>query len=77
MTDDGRKVLAGNLSPKGATLFDLKAGTKVVVNDEMKPSELKVLSISRDGGTPIAIEHGKPGRRDETRRLILRSKRRP
>ena len=59
-TVEGR-ILA-DLGPKGAGSFTLKPGLEIVVEGEMKPSELKVDRISRKGGAPVAIEHKKkPG----------------
>lgn len=53
-----RRILA-DLGPKGAETFALEVGLEIVVEGEMKPSELKVDKIARKGGTAIAIEHKK------------------
>ncbi len=58
-TDHGR-VLA-DLGPKGAEAFRLTPGQRVVASGEMKPSELKVDRIAREGAEPIEIAHKKPG----------------
>jgi hypothetical protein len=39
-------------------LFALQVGDEVVVAGEMKPSELKVQTIARPGGAPVAIPQG-------------------
>jgi len=52
------KILA-DLGPKAAERVALKAGDKVQVSGEMKPSELKVSRITKQGGQPIDIEHKK------------------
>jgi hypothetical protein len=57
-TGTGR-VLA-DLSPKGAEQIALRKGDQVTLSGEMKPSELKVRQIKRDGGPSITIEHKKP-----------------
>jgi hypothetical protein len=56
-TADG-KVLA-DLGPKGADQVPLKAGDRVNLIGNMKPSELKVHSIARNGERPVGIEHPK------------------
>jgi hypothetical protein len=54
------KVLA-DLGPKGAGQVLIKEGDRVELIGEMKPSELKVHSVARNGARPILIEHpGKP-----------------
>ncbi len=58
-TDRGR-VLA-DLGPKGAEAFRLTPGLRIVASGEMKPSELKVDRIAREGAKPIEIAHKKPG----------------
>jgi len=50
------KVLA-DLTPKGAEGFRLKAGDHVEIAGEMKPSEIKVRSIARNGAAPVVIDH--------------------
>ena len=60
-TENG-KVLA-DLGPKGAEQVPLKEGDRVNLIGDMKPSELKVHSIARNGARPILVEHpGKPHR---------------
>jgi hypothetical protein len=54
-TADG-KVLA-DLGPRGADQVRLKEGDRVNLIGNMKPSELKVHSIARNGARPIIIEH--------------------
>ena len=50
------KVLA-DLGPKGAERVALKEGDRVELTGEMKPSELKVHSIARNGAPLITFEH--------------------
>ena len=57
-TGQGR-VLA-DLGPKGADAFRLAPGLRIVASGEMKPSELKVDRIARDGEPPVEIAHKKP-----------------
>jgi hypothetical protein len=49
-----------DLGPKGAERFALRKGEKVTLSGEMKPSELKVHTIRKEGGAAVAIEHKKP-----------------
>jgi hypothetical protein len=58
---DKGKVLA-DLGPKGAEQVSLRVGDQVDLIGEMKPSELKVHSIARNGERRVLIEH--PGRPD-------------
>jgi hypothetical protein len=56
------KVLA-DLGPKGAERVALKEGDQVDLVGDMKPSELKVHSIAKNGARPILLEHpAKPHR---------------
>jgi hypothetical protein len=56
------KVLA-DLGPKGVEQVPLKMGDRVELVGEMKPSELKVHSIAKNGARPVLVEHpGKPHR---------------
>ena len=50
------KVLA-DLGPKGAERVSLEEGDRVDLVGDMKPSELKVHSIARNGAPPILVEH--------------------
>jgi hypothetical protein len=50
------KVLA-DLGPKGAEQIPLREGNRVELIGEMKPSELKVQSIARNGARPVLLEH--------------------
>lgn len=59
----GEKILA-DVGPKGADAFPLKSGTQIIVEGEMKPSELKVERIAKKGGTPVVIEHKKKHEHD-------------
>jgi hypothetical protein len=52
------KVLA-DLGPKGAELIVLREGDEVTLVGEMKPTELKVASITRKGEAAIDVEHKK------------------
>ena len=61
-TGTGR-VLA-DLGPKGAEAFPLAPGQRVVACGEMKPSELKVDRISREGEPAVVIAHKKPHEHD-------------
>ena len=56
---DGTRLLA-DLGPKGAEAFPLAEGAEVTIEGEIKPSELKVSSITPKGGEAVAIAHGKP-----------------
>jgi hypothetical protein len=50
------KVLA-DLGPKGAERISLKEGDRVELAGNMKPSELKVHSIAKNGAPPVHVEH--------------------
>jgi hypothetical protein len=50
------KVLA-DLGPKGAERISLKEGDRVELAGDMKPSELKVHSIAKNGAPPVHVEH--------------------
>jgi translation initiation factor IF-1 len=50
------KVLA-DLSPKGAERISLKEGDRVELAGDMKPSELKVHSIAKNGAPPVHVDH--------------------
>ncbi|MGO9005040.1 MAG: hypothetical protein ACLQIQ_21670 [Beijerinckiaceae bacterium] len=63
-------VLA-DLRPKGAEMFRLKKGEHVRIEGEKKPSEIKVHTISREGGERVVIDHPKPPHEHEL--LIPRS----
>ena len=54
-TENG-KVLA-DLGPKGAEQVVLKEGDRVELVGELKPSELKVHSIAKNGEPPILLDH--------------------
>lgn len=56
---DGQPYLA-DLGPKGAEAFALAPGMAVTLEGEQRPSEIKVLRISRKGGMRVEIEHKKP-----------------
>ena len=56
---DGQLNLA-DLGPKGAEAFAIKPGLAVTLEGERRPSEIKVLSIARNGGKQLDIEHKKP-----------------
>ncbi|WP_406236347.1 hypothetical protein ACI703_10075 [Isoptericola jiangsuensis] len=56
---DGRPYLA-DLGPKGAEAFALAPGLAVTLEGEQRPSEIKVLHITRKGGKRVEIEHKKP-----------------
>ncbi|SEL57476.1 hypothetical protein SAMN05428989_1962 [Pseudoxanthomonas sp. GM95] len=49
-----------DLGPKGAEAFPLVEGLTVTLEGERRPSEIKVLRISKKGGHPVDIEHKKP-----------------
>ena len=53
------KVLA-DLGPKGTEQVSVRNGDHVELSGEMKPSELKVHRIRKDGADPVIIEHKKP-----------------
>ena len=53
----GGAVLA-DVTPKGIEQMVLKVGDRVSLEGEMKPSELKVTRLTRDGRT-VVIEHKK------------------
>lgn len=70
-------VLA-DLGPKGAETVALKRGDRVDLVGEMKPSELKVSSVARNGGPAVSIAHGKdhkPHHDDADPELALRAAR--
>lgn len=50
------KVLA-DLGPKGAEQVSVREGDRVELAGHMKPSELKVHSISKNGGPSVHVEH--------------------
>jgi hypothetical protein len=52
------KALA-DLGPKGAEQVALKEGDQVALVGALKPSELKVHSIAKNGRPPIVIDHPK------------------
>jgi hypothetical protein len=55
-TEEG-KILAF-LGPKGAErVFSLKEGDHVELTGDMKPSELKVRSIAKNGAPPVLVDH--------------------
>jgi hypothetical protein len=63
----GGKILA-DLGPKGAEQVALKEGDRVELAGDMKPSELKVHSIARNGARPVLLDHPPkphPHERDE------------
>ncbi|HWG06422.1 MAG TPA: hypothetical protein VG271_15535 [Beijerinckiaceae bacterium] len=53
------KILA-DLTPHGADRISLKEGDEVELSGEMKPTELKIHRISKDGGETVVIDHKKP-----------------
>ena len=55
---EGGRVLA-DLGLHGAALVTLKRGDRVALSGEMKPSELKVHRIAKDGEAPVAIDFDK------------------
>ena len=52
-------VLA-DLGPKGAKSFRLKKGERVHIEGEKKPSEIKVKTISLEGGKAVDMDHPSP-----------------
>jgi hypothetical protein len=58
------KFLA-DLGPKGLERFPLVIGDEVTLDGEIKPSELKVMSIAKKGGEPVEIDHKKPHERED------------
>jgi hypothetical protein len=52
--------ILADLGPKGAEQAALREGDRVTLSGEMKPSELKVHTIQKEGGPPIVLEHKKP-----------------
>ena len=52
------KVLA-DLGPKGAELIALREGDEVTLVGAMKPTELKVSTVTRKGEAAITVEHKK------------------
>jgi hypothetical protein len=56
ITTEKGKVLA-DLGPKGAERVPLKQGDRVELIGDMKPSELKVHSIAKNGAPPVHVEH--------------------
>ena len=55
--------LLADLAPKGAEVFPLHKGDRVHIEGEKKPSEIKVRTITLEGGKPVAIDH--PGKHDD------------
>jgi hypothetical protein len=53
------KTLA-DLGPQGAAQVVLREGDAVTLSGEMKPSELKVRRIAKNGGPTIVVEHKGP-----------------
>lgn len=51
-------VLA-DIGPKGAEQVRLKTGDRVELSGEMKPSELKVWNIAKNGFVPVQVGHHK------------------
>jgi len=56
--------LLADLGPRGAEMFPLEKGRHVHIEGEKKPSEIKVHTISPDGGKPVSIAHPKPPHHD-------------
>jgi hypothetical protein len=56
---DGTRLLA-DLGPEGAEAFALIEGLAVSIEGKVKPSELKVSSITPRGGARVLIPGGKP-----------------
>lgn len=56
---DGTTHLAG-VTPKGLEAFPLRAGLRVSLEGERRPSEIKVTRIAAEGREPVLIEHKKP-----------------
>ncbi|SEL94279.1 hypothetical protein SAMN05428989_2941 [Pseudoxanthomonas sp. GM95] len=54
------QIHLADLGPKGAEVFPLAEGLKVTLEGEQRPSEIKVLWISKKGGRPVDVEHKKP-----------------
>lgn len=52
------KILA-DLGPKGAERVALREGDRVTLFGDMKPSELKVQTIQREGGPSVVLDHHK------------------
>ncbi len=54
------KVHLADLGPKGAEAFPLSEGAELALKGERRPSEIKVIEISKPGHKPVVIEHKKP-----------------
>ena len=57
------KVHLADLGPKGAEAFPRSEGVELALKGERRPSEIKVIEISRPGHKPVLIEHKKPHHR--------------
>jgi hypothetical protein len=53
-----------DLGPNGAEQIALREGDRVTLSGEMKPSEIKVRAISKDGGPTVVIQHKRPSADD-------------
>jgi hypothetical protein len=56
-TDTG--PVLGDLTPRGREQITLKVGDRVTLEGEMKPSELKVVRLSRNGEKVVEFDHEK------------------
>ena len=57
--DTGKGRVLADLGPKGAEAFRPMPGMRVVASGEMKPSELKIDRIAREGEPAVDIAHKK------------------
>jgi hypothetical protein len=61
VVETGKGKVLADLGPKGAERVSLKEGDRVELIGDMKPSELKVHSIAKNGEPPVLVDHpGKP-----------------
>jgi hypothetical protein len=57
VVETGKGKILADLGPKAAERVSLKEGDHVELIGDMKPSELKIRSIAKDGAPPVLVDH--------------------
>ena len=57
VVETGKGKILADLGPKAAERVSLKEGDHVELIGDMKPSELKVHSIAKNGAPPVLVDH--------------------
>lgn len=60
VVETGKGKILADLGPKGAERVSLKEGDHVELIGDMRPSELKVHSVAKNGAPPVLVDH--PGK---------------